>query len=166
METGIASERENELCRLKRNRCFWIKPLWERLWVREHMKKSREYLHMCMLVCERARMCIFEAGLNMLSVSRVGMCTRQPLLFKQPASSPSPWQRALQQRLPRQQWNRGAGGGGSQEVRAAVERPLYKTLASRSNSICVSVCAVHPYVCMCRVYVCSWESAGERVALH
>lgn len=56
------------------------------------------------------------------------------------------------------------GGGGSQEVRAAVERPLYKTLASRSNSICVCVClcAVRPYVCMCRVCVCVRESRRAR----
>ncbi len=85
-------------------------------------------------------------------------------LNSQPASSPSPWQRALQQRLPRQQWNRGAGRG-SQEVRAAVERPLYKTLASRSNSICVRVCAVHPYVCMCRVCVCVRKSRRARERL-
>jgi len=61
--------------------------------------------------------------------------------------------------LPRQQWNRGSvtGGGGSQEVRAAVERPLYKTLASRSNSICASVCVcvcgVRPYACVCKLCV-------------
>ncbi len=72
-------------------------------------------------------MCIFEAGLNMLSVSRVGMCTRRPLLFKQPASSPSPWQRALQQRLPRQQWNRGAGGWESGSQGRSGEAPLQNT---------------------------------------
>ncbi len=63
--------------------------------------------------------------------------------------------------------NSGTGvlGGGSQEVRAAVERPLYKTLASRSNSISVRVCAVHPYVCMCRVCVCVRKSRRARERL-
>lgn len=115
---------------------------------------------------ERVRMCVSEAGLNMLSVSRVGMCTRRPLLFKQPASSPSPWQRALQQRLPQQQWSRGAGGGGGESGSQgrSGEAPLQNTgLKVQLNMcVCVCLCAVRPYVCMCRVCVCVRESRRAR----
>jgi len=113
---------------------------------------------MCALVCEtqtdrtreRARMCVFEAGLNMLSVSRVGMCTRRPLLFKQPSSSPSPWQRALQSPTAtvEQGFCNGWGGESGSQGRSG-EAPLQNTGLKVQLNMCKCVC-----VCVWRTPIC------------
>lgn len=93
-------------------------------------------------------MCVLrEAVADELSVPTVGMFTRRPLLFKQPAAfslatgaaAASPTATVEQEYEGRKRSRR------SQEVRAAARRPFSKTLASRSESelgskhlVCVS----------------------------
>lgn len=98
-----------------------------------------------------------EAVADELSVPTVGMFTRRPLLFKQPAAFSLATGAAAAS--PTATVEQEYGGRRSQEVRAAAQRPLSKTLASRSECVlgskhlvCVSsVCEldVHDYVCVC-----------------
>lgn len=99
-----------------------------------------------------------EAVADGPSVPTVGMFTRPPLLFKQPAAfslatgaaAASPTATVEQEYGGRRRRRR------SQEVRAAAQRPLSKTLASRSERVsgskhlvCVSsVCEVYMRDCV------------------
>ena len=94
-----------------------------------------------------------------LSVPTVGMFTRRPLLFKQPAAFSLATGAAAASPTATVEQEYG-GRRRSQEVRAAARRPLSNTLASRSECesgskhlVCVSsVCEVdmRDCVCVCR----------------
>lgn len=134
---------------------------------REHMKKSREYLHMCTLVCEtqteRARECVCVFLKQVLTCCQClelecaqgGHCclNSQPaalLLGNGLCSSVS-------------HSNSGTGvleGGG----RVRKSGPQWRGPSTKHwpqgpiQYVCArlwDVCAVRPYVCMCRVCVCS-----------
>lgn len=73
-----------------------------------------------------------EAVADELSVPTVGMLTRRPLLFKQPAAfSLATGAAAVSPTATVEQDN--GGRSRSQEVRAAAQRPLSTALASRSE---------------------------------
>lgn len=77
-----------------------------------------------------------EAAADELSVPTVGMFTRRPLLFKQPAAFSLATSAAAASPTATVEQEHGGRRRRSQEVRAAAQRPLSKTLASRSE--CVS----------------------------
>lgn len=90
-------------------------------------------------VCVRARFLrnvYVEAVADELSVPTVGMFTRRPLLFKQPAAFSLATGAAAASPTATVEQEYGGRRRSSQEVRAAARRPLSKTLASRSE--CVS----------------------------
>lgn len=112
---------------------------------------------MCRCVCFLNGVYV-EAVADELSVPTVGMFTRRPLLFKQPAAFSLATGAAAASPTATVEQEYG-GRRRSQEVRAAAQRPLSKTLASRSvcvsgskHLVCVSsVCEVEIRDC---VYVC------------
>lgn len=108
-------------------------------------------------------MSVFEAGLNMLSVSRVGMCTRRPLLFKQPSSSPSPWQRSLQS--PTATVEQGFWGGGAVRKSGPQWRgPFTKHWPQGPTQyVRVCVCVVYAHMSVCVRCVCVCWSARESI---
>lgn len=120
--------------------------------------------HVCVCVRFLRGVCV-EAVADELSVPTVGMFTRRPLLFKQPAAFSLATGAAAASPTATVEQEYGEGRR-SQEVRAAAQRPLSKTLASRSECVsgskqlvCVSsVCEVdmhdHVYVSVCVVFKC------------
>lgn len=90
--------------------------------------------HVCDCVCFLSGVYV-EAVADELSVPTVGMFTRRPLLFKQPAAFSLATGAAAASPTATVEQEYG-GRRRSQEVRAAAQRPLSKTLASRSD--CVS----------------------------
>lgn len=116
---------------------------------------------MCGCVCSLSGVYV-EAVADELSVPTVGTFTRRPLLFKQPAAfSLATGSAAASPTATVEQEYGGRRRRRSQEVRAAAQRPLSKTLASRSECVsgskhlvCVSsVCVVEVRDC---VYVCQY----------
>ncbi len=113
-----------------------------------------------------------EAVADELSVPTVGMFTRRPLLFKQPAAFSLATGAAAASPTATVEQEYG-GRRRSQEVRAAAQRPLSKTLASRSECVlaskhlvCVSsVCEVEirdsVYVCLCVYFLSSCVSSRQ-----
>lgn len=88
-----------------------------------------------------------EAVADELSVPTVGMLTRRPLLFKQPAAFSLATGAAAVSPTATVEQEYG-GRNRSQEVRAAAQRPLSKTLASRSECVSWSKHLVCVFVCV------------------
>lgn len=88
-----------------------------------------------------------EAVADELSVPTVGMLARRPLLFKQPAAFSLATGAAAASPTATVEQEYG-GRNRSQEVRAAAQRPLSKTLASRSECMSWSKHLVCVFVCV------------------